>query len=45
MTTLLHRQIDEDSFSIRLRQTELSYLRSSVAAQTVFAENYVGVAR
>jgi p-hydroxybenzoate 3-monooxygenase len=45
MTTLLHRQNDEDAFSVRLRQTELSYLRSSVAAQTVFAENYVGVAR
>ena len=45
MTALLHRQKDEDAFSVRLRQTELSYLRSSIAAQTVFAENYVGLAR
>ena len=45
MTALLHLQKDEDAFSVRIRQTELSYLRSSVAAQTVFAENYVGLAR
>jgi p-hydroxybenzoate 3-monooxygenase len=45
MTTLLHEHAGEDAFSARLRRAELSYLRTSPAAQTVFAENYVGLAR
>jgi p-hydroxybenzoate 3-monooxygenase len=45
MTSLLHRNLDEDAFSVRLRRAELSYLGGSTAAQAVFAENYVGSAR
>ncbi|HEX4478742.1 MAG TPA: 4-hydroxybenzoate 3-monooxygenase [Polyangiaceae bacterium] len=45
MTALLHRGNGEDAFSLQLRRAEFSYLRSSIAAQTVFAENYVGQAR
>jgi p-hydroxybenzoate 3-monooxygenase len=43
MTNLLHTYDGEDAFSPRLRQAEMSYLRRSAAAQTAFAENYVGL--
>jgi len=43
MTTLLHRADTRDAFTTRLQQAELGYLRDSVAAQTAFAENYVGL--
>ena len=42
-TTLTHRFPDTDGFSRRLQTAELSYLRGSRAAQTVLAENYVGL--
>jgi p-hydroxybenzoate 3-monooxygenase len=42
MTNLLHTYDGEDAFSPRLRHAEMSYLRRSAAAQTAFAENYVG---
>jgi p-hydroxybenzoate 3-monooxygenase len=45
MTNLLHRYDADDAFARRLRQAELSYLQSSLAAQTVFADNYVGLSR
>ena len=41
---LIHRLPDSDPFDERLQMAELSYLRQSRAAQTVFAENYVGLA-
>jgi p-hydroxybenzoate 3-monooxygenase len=43
MTMLLHRFPGEDVFDGRLRNNELLYLFTSQAAQTVLAENYVGL--
>jgi p-hydroxybenzoate 3-monooxygenase len=43
MTLLLHRFPGEDVFAARLRKNELEYLFTSEAAQTVLAENYVGL--
>ncbi|HEX3596671.1 MAG TPA: 4-hydroxybenzoate 3-monooxygenase [Polyangiaceae bacterium] len=45
MTNLLHRYDADDDFARRLKRAELAYLRTSQAAQTVFAENYVGPGR
>jgi p-hydroxybenzoate 3-monooxygenase len=41
-TSLLHK-FDEDPFNHRIQMTDLAYLVSSEAAQTAFAENYVGL--
>jgi p-hydroxybenzoate 3-monooxygenase len=43
MTLMLHRFPGEDVFAGRLRKNELQYLFTSQAAQTVLAENYVGL--
>lgn len=43
MTNLFHEYDGEDAFSRRLRKAELAFLRRSAAAQTAFAENYVGM--
>ncbi len=43
MTMLLHRLHDETSFEAQMQRAELDYLASSRAAQTVLAENYVGL--
>ena len=43
MTTQLHRFPDSDEFGSRIQSTELDYLFDSPAAQTVLAENYVGL--
>lgn len=43
MTLMLHRFPGEDVFAGRLRKNELQYLFTSEAAQTVLAENYVGL--
>lgn len=43
MTLLLHQFPGEDVFAGRLRKNELQYLFRSEAAQTVLAENYVGL--
>ena len=42
-TTLTHRFPEADGFSRRIQTAELEYLRGSRAAQTVLAENYVGL--
>ena len=42
-TRLTHRFPDGDDFERRLCLAELDYLRGSRSAQTVFAENYVGL--
>jgi p-hydroxybenzoate 3-monooxygenase len=44
LTTLLHRFPDADAFTRKMQMAELDYLRQSRAAQTVLAENYVGLA-
>jgi p-hydroxybenzoate 3-monooxygenase len=43
MTMLLHPFPDEDALAGRLRRAELAYLFDSEPAQTVMAENYVGL--
>ena len=43
MTTQLHRFPEADDFTNRIQATELDYLFGSRAAQTVLAENYVGL--
>lgn len=43
MTTLLHRLPDNGAIGARLQHAELEYLFESKAAQTVLAENYVGL--
>jgi p-hydroxybenzoate 3-monooxygenase len=42
-TRLTHRFPDEDGFDRKMQLAELSYLKSSRAAQASFAENYVGL--
>ena len=43
MTSLLHRFPQASAFDERIQNSELEYLRDSRAAQTVLAENYVGL--
>jgi p-hydroxybenzoate 3-monooxygenase len=44
MTALTHRFPEASGFERRAQAAELSYLAGSTAAQTVLAENYVGLA-
>ena len=43
MTTLLHRFPDHTPFERQIQLAELAYVAGSPAAQTVIAENYVGL--
>ncbi len=43
MTTLLHRFPDQSAFDRRIQAAEVAFLRDNRAAQTVLAENYVGL--
>ncbi|WP_137701314.1 4-hydroxybenzoate 3-monooxygenase [Marimonas lutisalis] len=43
MTTLLHRFPDQSEFDLRIQAAEVAFLRDNRAAQTVLAENYVGL--
>ena len=43
MTKLLHTFPDDSAFDRRVQRAEFDYLRGSAAAQTVLAENYVGL--
>jgi p-hydroxybenzoate 3-monooxygenase len=43
MTQLLHRFPENEGFGDRIQRAEFDYLRSSRAAQTALAENYVGL--
>lgn len=42
-TSLTHRFPDMDDFARRMQVAELGYIRASAQAQTVLAENYVGL--
>jgi p-hydroxybenzoate 3-monooxygenase len=42
-TSLMHRFPDSGGFGLRMQQAEFDYLCGSGAAQTVLAENYVGL--
>jgi p-hydroxybenzoate 3-monooxygenase len=44
LTTLMHRFEDGTGFDHKMQAAELAYLVGSEAAQTVLAENYVGLA-
>jgi p-hydroxybenzoate 3-monooxygenase len=44
MTNLMHRFPDSGDFGQRIQDAELDWLAGSDAAQTAFAENYVGLA-
>jgi p-hydroxybenzoate 3-monooxygenase len=39
----MHRFPDQTPFDQRIQESELATLEASVAAQTVLAENYVGL--
>ncbi len=43
MTKLLHRFPDQSAFDLQMQRADLAYLAGSEAAQTVLAENYVGL--
>ena len=43
MTTLLHRFPEDSRFVDRVKLAELDYVTASRAAQTMIAENYVGM--
>ncbi len=43
LTSLMHRFPDSAGFGQKMQEAELSYLMSSQAAQTMLAENYVGL--
>jgi p-hydroxybenzoate 3-monooxygenase len=42
-TGLTHRFPDMDAFARKMQLAELDYIRTSRAAQTTLAENYVGL--
>ena len=44
MTTMMHRFPDQTAFDQNIQESELAYLETSDAAQTMLAENYVGLA-
>ena len=43
MTMMLHRLDGDDAFDLRLQESQLRYVTSSLAAATTLAENYVGL--
>jgi p-hydroxybenzoate 3-monooxygenase len=43
LTSLMHRFPDSEGFGQKMQEAELGYLMSSEAAQTMLAENYVGL--
>ena len=43
LTSLMHRFPDSEGFGQKMQEAELGYLMSSDAAQTMLAENYVGL--
>ena len=43
MTHLLHRFPTQTAFDLRMQQADLGFLAENVAAQKVFAQNYVGL--
>ncbi len=43
LTSLMHQFPQQSAFDQRMRRAELDFLRSNTAAQSVFAQNYVGL--
>lgn len=42
-TNLLHRFPDQNAFDLKMQQADVSFLRDNRDAQSVFAQNYVGL--
>lgn len=42
-TSLMHRFPDQSEFDLKMQKSEIDFLRENRAAQTVMAENYVGL--
>ncbi|WP_243611306.1 4-hydroxybenzoate 3-monooxygenase [Shimia aestuarii] len=42
-TSLMHRFPDQSDFDLKMQQADIAFLRDNRAAQTVMAENYVGL--
>lgn len=42
-TMLLHNFPEQGAFDLRMQQADINFLKENEAAQTVFAENYVGL--
>ena len=43
MTNLLHRYPDQSAFDLQMQRADLEFLRDNKDAQSVFAQNYVGL--
>jgi p-hydroxybenzoate 3-monooxygenase len=43
MTNLLHRFPDQSEFDLKMQAADIAFLRDNRAAQTVLAQNYVGL--
>lgn len=43
MTNLLHRFPEQSEFDLKMQRADIEFLRSNKAAQTVLAQNYVGL--
>lgn len=43
MTNLLHRFPHQDAFDLKMQEAEVEFLRSNPTAQSVLAQNYVGL--
>jgi len=43
MTTLLHRFPQQTEFEQRIQESEIDYIATSNAAQSMVAENYTGL--
>lgn len=42
-TNLLHRFPDQNAFDLKIQQADVDFLRENREAQSVFAQNYVGL--
>ena len=42
-TNLMHRYPDQSEFDLKMQQADIAFLRDNRAAQTVMAQNYVGL--
>lgn len=43
MTKLLHRFPDQSEFDLKMQKAEIDFLRSNREAQSVMAQNYIGL--
>ncbi len=43
MTNLLHRYPEQTEFDLKMQRADLEFLRDNKTAQSVLAQNYVGL--